>query len=1207
MRFALSLPVILLLSGVSLARQDSLEEALRWTFSIEAEGRGEDDALAAELLARIVTEPESPVAELWALRAIETRATVRFPAEMAARAEEALRAAEPVNGFAAMWLRQWLASYFSEIGAWDRLEQVKDRSGRLEAWQTLGPLGFPALDLSDHRFAPEWEIDLKKTYDGVREPVRWREARVDPEEGTVDLFAGATPILGAAYGVTHVRSEESRGALLRFQCGTSCTVWLNGEVVYTIDRRGAEAADLQLFPVVLRSGWNRVLVKISSPRDRRFTLRIVDAQGRPLSGLEEWSPGEDPAVPELGEAAEGIEAPRPGNLGAALEADWARRDPYAALARMILATRGGDAIARLDEGEIAAEGAPDSPAAQTLFGENVNNNGRLPRDWRRNRARERFERALELEPNWVPALIQLASLLQEDDKSEEALQMIDRALAVNPECFAAWRARLGVFLQRGWEKEEVTVLETLDRIAPDHPRVAISWARYWDQKGNQNRRREALRRATEGSEEHEAWLSAEALRLRDLGDYQSALEVLDVLERHRSDESSTRRARAETLAAAGDTDAAIEVYRELVEEDPDSTPTLNTLADLMLRAGRDEEAIEVWQRSLEVAPDQHSLRGLVRELRGEPDAYADWELNVAVALATCPGREKYPEADSILVLDQAVTRVFADGSTETEIHQLRKLLTERGVESQSVQRLLGEVREVRTILPDGSTLEPIRVTGQEDQFTMPGLAPGASIETRFVMTTSGSFDTPASVAGFYFQDTDYREPFIFTRQVLVHPVDFDLPYQLYNEPKPQVIRQEKNGEVILSIFAQDMDLIQQEPNMPSPEDVVPFIEAGQSASWDLVHGIYREQTLRGTSPSPKIRELASELIGDATDLETKLRRLYHGVQEWVVAPRGPGDALSVLLTRRGSALSLFTAMLRSLDIPFDFVRARPKPPYSDLKDWDFINPELFPATLLRIPIEEGEDVWLASVESGVPFGRIPSALDAATGYVVGPQAGRLTQLPRIPRAERIGQKSSLDLTLQEDGSLRGKGRFMLPSFEGYPIKEQLRRIEATQQRRYALGILNQVWPGARVTDFELVGLDSPEEPLTISFELSLQGALRSGAIITGLQPLQLTAAFVTRSERVHPLVFGAPMIQVDHIRIDPGPYRFADVPDSLVTSLVSGHYGLAFEVTRDGILEIDRTVELEHGEVSPKKYPDFARLLREIDALERKRVPVVEK
>ncbi len=1202
---ALATSLALLLLAPVGTSQD-LTESIQWTFTLEEEGRGDDDGLTERLLARIVSEPDSPAAELWAIRAIRARGGVRYPAELAQRMQAALDATEPVNGFAATWLRQWLVSYFAETGRWEQLEAARNRDGRLTSWLTLGPLGFPAADLSDHRFPPEWEIDLEATYAGIRGDVRWRTAQVDGDSGLVDLFAGATPILGASYGLSHFQIDDSRPVLLRFQCETSCTVWLNGEMLTTVDRRLDEGPAIRWLPAVLGSGWNRILIKIASPRSRGFSLRVADDRGRPIA-IEEWDvEGEERVLREMSTPAEeAIPLPRPLDLRTRLlEGD--ETSPYIDLALALLATRTGDRLTELNSGESAADALEESPAVQSSFGELLLANGRVPRDWRRNRSRQRFERALELDESWVPALVELAQYLQQDDKSEEALAMIDRALAVNPESFPAWQIRLAIFQQRGWEKEQLDVLETLDRIAPDHPSVAMAWSRYWDAKGNGNRRRGALRRATASSEEHEAWLSAEALRLRQDGDYAAALATLERLEAHRPESRSTRRARAETLAAADRLDESIEIYRQLVEEDPDSAPTLNTLADLLFRADRDGEAIAIWERSLEVQPDQHAVRGLVREIGGEPDPYAPWELDVRDALARSPGRERYPEADSILILDQAVTRVFPDGSSETEIHQLRKLLTERGVESQSVQNLPGDVREVRTLLPDGRVLEPIRVSGQPGQFTMPGLAPGVTIETRFVYTTAGSFEAPVRVPAFYFQDTDYREPFIFSQQVIIHPTSLELPYVLHNEPTPQVIRQETGDEIVLTFLAEDMDLIQQEPGMPDADDVVPFVEAGQSASWDLIHAIYRDAAFNGTQPTPRIRSKALELIGDAADLETKLRRLYAGVQDWVVAPRGPADALGVLLTRRGSAINLYTAMLRALEIEFDVVRARPKPPFSRRKDWDFVDPDVFPFSVLRVPIPGREDVWLASVTSGIPFGLLPTLMDEATGYTVGPQAGKLQTLPRRPRAQLISQQLELDLKLGEDGTARGEGRFSLPAFEGYRLKDQVRNVEESMQRRLALSVINQVLPGARVTDFEFVGLEDPELPFALRFEAELRGLVRGDRVGTGLRPIDLTSQFVTRAERVHPVVLGVPTIQIDRIRIDPGTaFRFADIPRSSITELATGHYGIAYELGADGVLELERTLELAPGEVSPGVYPEFAKLCRQIDAAERQRVGIV--
>jgi hypothetical protein len=124
------------------------------------------------------------------------------------------------------------------------------------------------FDNADHRgfyeaYAPEREANPSASYIGTGgQRVTWQRVQTD-ESGFVDLEKLLKPKEWVvAYAVTHLYSERPRVARLLLGSDDGARVWLNGEPVWAaIEVRGADA-DKDRFEVMLRKGWNRLLIKV---------------------------------------------------------------------------------------------------------------------------------------------------------------------------------------------------------------------------------------------------------------------------------------------------------------------------------------------------------------------------------------------------------------------------------------------------------------------------------------------------------------------------------------------------------------------------------------------------------------------------------------------------------------------------------------------------------------------------------------------------------------------------------------------------------------------------------------------------------------------------------------------------------------------------------------------------------------------------------
>ncbi|MBX3358134.1 MAG: DUF5110 domain-containing protein [Phycisphaeraceae bacterium] len=164
----------------------------------------------------------------------------------------------------------------------------------VRAWRAVGPFAFdPQRRIDEQSHGPETEgWDRDRTYCGVDgADVRWHLAHgSDDWSGgrgwAVDLrrhFAGAFRM---GYAATHLFSETEQRATMHIDSGDRAEVWVGEDKVLTMDTGDTMDSPTGSAEVVLRAGWNRVVVKVSEGGGGfGFTL-TVDGERALQEGLD---------------------------------------------------------------------------------------------------------------------------------------------------------------------------------------------------------------------------------------------------------------------------------------------------------------------------------------------------------------------------------------------------------------------------------------------------------------------------------------------------------------------------------------------------------------------------------------------------------------------------------------------------------------------------------------------------------------------------------------------------------------------------------------------------------------------------------------------------------------------------------------------------------------------------------------------------------
>ncbi|MEE9392736.1 MAG: hypothetical protein V3W41_09545 [Planctomycetota bacterium] len=176
--------------------------------------------------------------------------------------------------------------------------------GVLFDWNVIGPFRRAGVEADACVFPPEREIDLAAEYRSGSNLCRWRQPK-DQKPLTAKAHGWVRIEYNyqdnsAMYAVTWVHADKTQDALLHLRGDDDLSAWIGPTLVGKYRNRGrngsswlwwrgpaATLPDAIVFPLQLKAGWNRLLLKIKNRRGPAgFAAALSAADGETISGLK---------------------------------------------------------------------------------------------------------------------------------------------------------------------------------------------------------------------------------------------------------------------------------------------------------------------------------------------------------------------------------------------------------------------------------------------------------------------------------------------------------------------------------------------------------------------------------------------------------------------------------------------------------------------------------------------------------------------------------------------------------------------------------------------------------------------------------------------------------------------------------------------------------------------------------------------------------
>ena len=577
-------------------------------------------------------------------------------------------------------------------------------------------------------------------------------------------------------------------------------------------------------------------------------------------------------------------------------------------------------------------------------------------------------------------------------------------------------------------------------------------------------------------------------------------------------------------------DDAVKLLTRLRAQWPRNAQLPKTLGDVYEMAGKQPEALAAREAALALDGADLPLRRALARLKTGQELLEEYAISTSEALKSYEAAPGSEDATSCFVLDAAAIQAFPDGTMVDRIHIIQKALDQQGVQDVAEVEIPpgATVLTLRTIKPDGRSLEPENIEGK-DAMSLPGVQVGDLVEYEYLLAhpTRGPGQPGFTASAFYFQVA--KQPNARSAYVVIAPKGSNMEVDAHNvqAPRPKL---EGDVEVLRHEERRVPAYIPEPLGPPTANEWLPFVSvgAGQRGNEGVVLA-YADAFLEKGLITWEVEAFARAAAGGdkaLLGLET-LKNVYAAVQH-KLSGRDAGLSVSAAASvaqDRGSRVWLLKASLDALgfDVRLVAVRAFTADPAPYL----FPNEGLLPYICLKVNIPGGDPVWLDPLVRYAPFGELPEfALGGLEAYLL-PESGKPMEKTKTPsRSTRPGKTVVLELKLDAQGQLSGKGVETYTGFEAAQLAEALESLSVDQRDQALQSALSRYFGGADLSKLQVDAKRDVGAPVIVSYEFLARrfGRLEGeGKLIAAslTYPLMVGRRFLAVPARVTPLFIDA--------------------------------------------------------------------------------------
>ena len=888
---------------------------------------------------------------------------------------------------------QMLGNHYQAVGDFKRANECFARIGALERFQATGVFE----NVSGSGFNKDYETLAKPQADAVFSnkggaPIHWFDVKKIRNDKWFDFTYNFYVDNSVLFAQTFVSSPADTSVVLRCGVSGSVKVWVNDVLVISESEERNIDMDIYNQWVKLRKGNNRILVQIgeSEISQANFMIRLTDANGQPVQGLTHqsaWQPYE-----------KGAFSPRPEPLFAEVffKEELAKK-PNDFLLRLLLAEhylRNENFFENRHALEEARKLAPRCAFLTTRFIEAATRDQNVTQ-----KAREE-EFLKTSDPNCYPSMVAFYNEAIQKEDYEEA----DRLLLRIEERFGKTEVtdvlRLNIVSKRKKAEEVVTLANALYARYPElWEAVELKCAVEEATQRDASQSIKVLQKYLQTNYSDKA-VSTLASKYFAQGNFEKGMKWMLLRVENQPHAIGYYAKIAEIYFGAQDYAKAAEWLEKAVDMCPFYGTLWNKLGKVYEAQKRNAEAIKAFSTCIAYEPTNYEAHRLLRTMQNKPDLSSYFgSVNAEEQFKQSPGQEEFPEAGSIILLNDKQRIIYPEGANEERSEVLIKVLNKSGVEAWKeytigfnayTQRLILERAEL--LKKDGSKLP---AETNENQLVFSTLEPGDALH--LIYRIEDYYSGKLSKQFWDRFSFNYRIPCLKARYSLLLPTATKFRYNILNTQLTPKVDTLNTDPYTLYVFEKNnVKEIKDEPFMPPVNDVGAILEVSSIANWDFISNFYGDLAANKAKSDYEIKETIRTLFPNgrpASDLETAkaihafiAHQISYSNVSFLHTALVPQKASRTLNTKLGDCKdvsTLFVALCREVGIEANLVLIDTR----ENGDRHMTLPSMeFNHCIARCRAD-GKEHWVELTDNNLSFGSISGDLAKSRSLLI-PSAGQ---------------------------------------------------------------------------------------------------------------------------------------------------------------------------------------------------------------------------
>ncbi len=600
-----------------------------------------------------------------------------------------------------------------------------------------------------------------------------------------------------------------------------------------------------------------------------------------------------------------------------------------------------------------------------------------------------------------------------------------------------------------------------------------------------------------------------------------------------------------------------------------------------------------------------------------------------------PGPEDLPNDAVVILLKNVRHRVEPDGTAETEVHELTRVLNEAGKKFSQVNLPYNQAKEdltvhtAQTIKPDGRRFSADRALAQDvavfqdqplfsdlrvRQMVLPNVAVGDFLELSFTVRIREPI-----VKGVFM--TYFVYPLGLTtldsHLVIDLPVGMPAHYRstLPHDREPK-ITQTSERTVYEWAPRPVASPNANEPAIPPSFDVDSYVFFSTMPSWKTLTEWYVplfEQSLKQASfpIKDKVRELTLGIENDREKVIAALFRFVSQETEYVGVTLGdsgfkPYPPDYVLAHGYGDCKGksgLLIALLRAAGIDSHGVLIKPSNQGRFLADIPSLD---FSHMIVGVTQPSGGPLYMDPTLPLVPHTFLDPSEENCDVLILDSLEPHFTKTPLTPVEQSNRTEVEQTLVILEDASAYSEETVRMHGVAAAGFRNMVRRTNPSLLKDIFEGALRDRFPSSDLVNYEFSNLDDPYQPFILSAKARIVGLAQQAGNLLFLEPERLAPAGFTSlgstDTRTYPLFLreGEVSIQETTYKI-PAGYAPKSLPPEIALTAPFGAYEQRYEWNA-GTLASHGKFVIEGGTIPVEKYAEFKQFAGRIAAHEKEKI-----